>query len=83
MPTDAGTAVAAQDEELRDIAASFGSMIQTIFDNLEEQFELSQAVAESGVFSGRAPSLPPPRVSQVVVHGYSTLHVQLVAGGNR
>jgi hypothetical protein len=42
-------------------------MIETVFDNLEEQFELSHAIARSGVFLARSPSLPPPRVSEVVL----------------
>jgi hypothetical protein len=41
-------------------------MIETVFDNVEEQFELSHREALSAVFVREPASLPPPRVSDRV-----------------
>ena len=49
------------DEEVR-VAHT---MIDTVFDNMEENFTLSLRIALSGVFSRNAASLPPPRQSEI------------------
>jgi hypothetical protein len=54
---------AASDDELSVIE----QIINTVFDNFEEQFELSEAVSRSGAFSARRQSLAPPRVSELVL----------------
>jgi hypothetical protein len=41
------------------------AMIDTVFDNMEENFELSLRTALSGVFSRNSASLPPLRQSEV------------------
>jgi hypothetical protein len=42
-------------------------IIDTVFDNFAEQLELSRQVALSGVFCVQTPSVPPPRVSEIVL----------------
>lgn len=56
-----------QQEVTDEQSAVIEQIIRTVFDNLEEQFELSYSTARSGIFSTRPQSLPPPRVSEIVV----------------
>jgi len=44
------------------------AVVDTVFDNFEEQFALSENVGRSGVFAALPRSLPPPRVSGLVWH---------------
>lgn len=50
-----------------DELSSIAQIIDTIFDNFEQQFDLSEAIGMSGVFSQLPRSLPPPRVSALVM----------------
>ena len=45
---------------------TIGEVLDTVFDNFEEQFALSESVGRSGVFAALPRSLPPPRVSGLV-----------------
>jgi hypothetical protein len=50
-------------------------MIETVFDNVEEQFALSHREALSAVFVREPASLPPPRVSDRIFARSNGLHV--------
>lgn len=56
------------------------AMIETVFDNLDEQFTLSLEATRSGVFAVAPPSIPPPRVSQIVVSARARSEQLLVNG---
>jgi hypothetical protein len=53
----------ALDEDQR---RKISAIIETVFDNMEEQFSLSLRAAVSGVFHHAASTLPPPRHSHVL-----------------
>lgn len=59
-------------------ARSVTSAIETIFDNLQEQFALSHEVSAAGLFSKPPESLPPPRLSEVVPRTVEEGHSQLL-----
>jgi hypothetical protein len=63
-------------EEEREIARR---MIDTVFDNVEEQFDLSHREAMSAVFVREPASLPPPRVSGRVFLPSTGLHLAEIA----
>jgi hypothetical protein len=50
-------------------AAIVAQVIETVFDNLEEQLTLSHSQAVAGVFLKAPSTLPPPRMSDIVLRG--------------
>jgi hypothetical protein len=59
---------AAQEMSPQD-AVIAAQIIDTVFDNIEEQLTLSHSQAVSGVFVKAASTLPPPRMSDIVLRG--------------
>jgi len=63
-----------------DEVAVIAQVIETVFDNFEEQFDLSYSVSRSGIFSVQPTSLPPPRVSDVVMRAPADFQPKWIPG---